>query len=79
MPFEWFEEAVRQILSPAVLVEASLQMVLHYEQELRGLSVLLPDDGRTESTPLIERLKDLLDSQPGQSPAKRGDERGMER
>jgi hypothetical protein len=77
--FERFAEAVRDVLPPAAIAEASLQMVLHYQQELRGLGKLLPDDGRTESVPLVERFKEILGSQPDQIPAARRNDRGIER
>lgn len=79
VPFERFAEGVRDVLPRAAHVEASLKMVLHYERELHGLGKLLPDDGRTESLALVERFKEILDSQPGQSAADMGNDRGIER
>jgi hypothetical protein len=79
VPFERFAEAVRDVLPPAAIAEASLQVVLHYERELRGLGELLPDDGRTKSSPLVERFRELLNSQPDQIPAERRIDRGIER
>ena len=79
VPFEQFAEGVRDVLPPTVLVEASLKMVLHYERELHGLGKLLPGDGRTESLPLVERFKEIMDSQSDHSPADKGNDRGIER
>lgn len=63
VPFETFAEAVRDALHdlPGVArEEAALRIELHGAVELHGLAKLLPDDGRTESTPLIERFQELL-------------------
>jgi len=79
VPFERFAEAVRDVLPPAALVEASLQMVLHYERELHGLANLLPDHGRTESVPLVERFKEILAPQTDQACPGTGNDRGIER
>jgi hypothetical protein len=79
VPFERFAAAVRDVVPPAAIVEALLRMVLNYERELRGLEKLLPDDERTESVPLVERLKELLNSQPDQTPGDRGNDRDIER
>lgn len=58
VPFEAFAEAVRDAVGDAA--DASLRLVLHSEKELHRLAKLLPDDGRLESTPLVERFKDIL-------------------
>ena len=48
-------------LSAASREEAALRLVLRSTQELRGLEMLFPDDGRTESPPpLIERFREVL-------------------
>ncbi len=63
VPFEHFAEEVQaefRDLPQAAIREASLRAVLSYRQELRGLAKLLPDDGRTESTPLVERFEEIL-------------------
>src|ERR1700722_11959106 len=64
VPFERFAEAVRDVLPPPAIVEASLQLVLDYERQLRGLEKLLPDEERTEPVPLVERLTEMLNSRP---------------
>jgi hypothetical protein len=79
VPFERFEDTVREVLPAAVLVEASLRTVLHYEQELRGLARLLPDHGGTESVPLVERFKEILHSQSDRREAGEGMDRDIER
>jgi hypothetical protein len=79
VPFERFAEAVRDVVPPAAIVDAALLVVLHYERELRGLEKLLPDEGRTEPLPLVERLKDLLNSRPEPTHADKGNDRGIER
>jgi hypothetical protein len=66
LPFERFAEAVRDVLPVAAIAEASLQVVLHYQRELHGLWKLLPDDGRTEPVPLVDRFKEMLSSQQDQ-------------
>ncbi len=64
VPFERFAEEVWEEfrgLPQEAVGDAALRMVLHNALELRGLGKLLPDDGRTESTPLVERFKQILD------------------
>jgi hypothetical protein len=39
-------------------------VALDYRKELHGLGKLLPDDGRTESTPLVKRFQEILDYKP---------------
>src|SRR5262249_27473948 len=57
VPFEVFAEAVRDCISDSRLLEAALRTVLQNGHELSGLSKLLPDDGRTESTQLSTALR----------------------
>lgn len=59
VPFEPFAQAVRETIGDAG--EAALRVVLDGQKELHAIARLLPDDGRTESTPLVEQVKDLLD------------------
>jgi hypothetical protein len=63
VPFEAFAEAVRGALldlSADAREEAALRVVLHSAMELLGLAKLIPDDGKTESVPLIEQFQELL-------------------
>jgi len=65
VPFVQFAETVRDFAGKGeTLTEAALRTVLEYKRELHALAELLPDDGRTESTPLVERFRELLDYQP---------------
>lgn len=77
--YETFAEAARDSIGKSALVEAALRTVLQDAQEYRGLEQLLPPDGRTESTPLIDRFKEILNqpSEPAQAPEQRRD-RGIE-
>ena len=70
VPFKHFDEAVRDVIGNAALAEAALRTVLQDALEFRSLERLLPPDGRTESTPLAERFKDIL-RQPAQLERKR--------
>jgi uncharacterized protein (UPF0335 family) len=61
VPFHHFAEAVRDVLSdqpPAAREDAALRLLLSYARELQGLARLLPDNGRTEPTPLIDRFRE---------------------
>jgi hypothetical protein len=62
--FEWFAEAVRHTVGEqpvGVREEAYLRLVLLNHRELHELGSLLPDDGGTYATPLVDRLKEVLD------------------
>ena len=59
VPFESFAEAVREANSD--VGEAALRVVLDGQKELHAIAKLFPDDGRTEPTPLVERVKEVLD------------------
>jgi hypothetical protein len=62
IPFERFAATVHAELGDAASVtQAALHVALDYRKELHGLGKLLPDDGRTESTPLVERFQEILD------------------
>lgn len=78
VPFKHFGEAVRDVIGDGALVEAALRMVLKDALESLSLERLLPPDGRTESTPLNERFKEILHqhSDRGREPSK---DRGIER
>lgn len=80
VPFETFLEAVQESLSKSALAQAALWTVWGNAKELHGLAKLLPPDGRTESTPLIERFKEILheSSGPERAPEQNRD-RGIER
>ena len=80
VPFKHFDEAVRDAIGNAALAEAAMRMVLQDALEFRRLERLLPPDGRTESTPLTERFKDMLrqPAQPEREP-EYGHDRGIER
>ena len=61
VPFQHFAEAVRDVLSeqpPVAREDATLRLLLTHARELQGLAKLLPDDGRTEPTPLIDRFRE---------------------
>jgi len=61
VPFHHLAEAVRDVLSdqpPAAREDAALRLLLTHARELQGLARLLPDDGRTEPTPLIDRFRE---------------------
>lgn len=80
VPFKNFAEAVRESIGDAALLEAALRTVLRDAQEFLNLDRLFPPDGRTESTPLTERFKEIL-SQPcdaGHS-LTHGKDRGIDR
>ena len=65
VPFERFAQAVRaEVGGAAAVTEAALRVALDYRKELHGLGKLLPDDGRTESTPLVKRFQEILDYKP---------------
>ncbi len=63
VPFRAFAEEVRKVFStypPMDLEESALRTVLRSAVELHGLAMLIPDDGRTEGTPLIEAFREQL-------------------
>ena len=62
VPFEQFAEAVRESVESAAIEEASLRLAMRSGQELHDLERLFPDDGRTESPPLVERVGELLNA-----------------
>lgn len=57
--FEPFAEVAKETLGD--VGEAALRVVLESQKELHAIAKLLPDDGRTEPTPLVEQVKDILD------------------
>ena len=79
VPFETFAEAVRDSIGTSSIADAALRSVLRDAHQSRGLEQLLPEEG-TESTPLIDRFKDMLDqwSERGQE-SQKGKDRGIER
>ena len=60
VPFNVFSDVVRNSVDRSMLMEAALQTVLRNAIEFRSLGRLLPDDGRTESTPLTDRFREIL-------------------
>ena len=60
VPFKPFAEAVNDLLSD--VRDAALRVVFDYKKELRALEKLLPEDWGTESTPLVERFNETLNS-----------------
>lgn len=59
VPFGPFAEVVKNTIGDRV--DAALRVVLDGQKELHAISQVFPDDGRTEPTPLVEQVKDLLD------------------
>ncbi len=57
--FETFAEVVKETIGD--VGEAALRVVLDGQKELRAIAKLFPDDGRTEPTPLVEQVKEILD------------------
>lgn len=57
--FDPFAEVVKNTIGDGV--EAALRVVLEGQKELHAIAELFPDDGRTESMPLVDRVKDILD------------------
>jgi len=57
--FEPFAQVVKDTIG--VVGEAALRVVLDGQKELHAIAELFPDDGRTEPTPLVEQVKDMLD------------------
>jgi hypothetical protein len=59
VPFEPFARVVKETIGD--VGEAALRVMLDDRKELHAIAKLFPDDGRTEPTPLVERVKDMLD------------------
>jgi hypothetical protein len=59
VPFEPFAEVVRETIGE--VGEAALRVVLDGQKELCAIAELFPDDGRTEPTPLVELVKEMMD------------------
>jgi hypothetical protein len=57
--FEAFAQVARDTI--ADVGEAALRVVLEGQKELHAIAKLFPDDGRTESPPLVDQVKDMLD------------------
>ncbi|HEX4132892.1 MAG TPA: hypothetical protein VHZ24_22860 [Pirellulales bacterium] len=60
VPFAKFADAVRESVDQSAVADAALRIVLSDSHERRGLEQLLPDDGQTYPTPLIDRFKEIL-------------------
>lgn len=59
VPFEPFAQVVKDTIGD--VGEAALRVVLDGQKELHAIAKLFPDDGRTESTPLVDQVKEMLD------------------
>lgn len=59
VPFESFAKEVKNTIGDRL--DAALRVVFEGQQELHAIAGLFPDDGRTETTPLVEQVKDLLE------------------
>lgn len=57
--FETFAEVVKDTIGD--VGEAALRVVLDGQKELHAIAKLFPDDGRTEPTPLVKLVKEILD------------------
>jgi hypothetical protein len=68
VPFEPFSETVRTTIADAP--DAALRLLHSAQRELHELEKMLPDPNGTESTPLVERLREALnrDSELSKSP-----------
>jgi hypothetical protein len=59
VPFEPFARVAKETIGD--VGEAALRVVSESQKELHAIAELLPDDRRLEPTPLVERVKDILD------------------
>jgi len=59
VPFEPFAQVVKDTIGN--VGEAALRVVLDGQKELHAIAKLFPDDGRTEPTPLVDQVKEMLD------------------
>jgi hypothetical protein len=59
VPFEPFAQVVKDTIGD--VGEAALRVVLVGQKELCAIAELFPDDGRTEPTPLVELVKEMMD------------------
>jgi len=59
VPFKPFSEVVKKTIGD--VPEAALRVVLDGQIELHAIAELFPADGRTEPTPLVEQVKEMLD------------------
>jgi hypothetical protein len=57
--FETFAKVVKDAIGD--VGEAALWVLLDSQKELHAIAKLFPDDGRTEPTPLVEQVKEILD------------------
>jgi hypothetical protein len=57
--FEPFAQVVKDTIGD--VGEAALRVVLDGQKELHAIAKLFPDDERTEPTPPVEQVKDMLD------------------
>jgi hypothetical protein len=59
VPFEQFAQVVKDTIGD--VGEAALRVLLDGQKELHAIAELFPDDGRTEPTPLVELVKEMMD------------------
>lgn len=59
---EQFIDAASAVLGKAEAREAALRLLFEKAQELHRLDRMLPDDGGTEATPLVDRLNEILEA-----------------
>jgi hypothetical protein len=59
VPFEPFAQVVKDTIGDCG--EAALRVVLDGQKELHAIVKLFPDDGRTETTPVFDLVKEMLD------------------
>jgi len=58
--FEGFSAAAKKMIDPKDLLGASLRVAFESKRELRDIDMVLPDDGRTEPTPLVDQVKNVV-------------------
>jgi hypothetical protein len=76
-PFALFAQVVKETISD--VGEAALRVMLEDRKELHAIAKLFADDGRTEPTPLVERVKDMLDYVSALETQERGRRQGREK
>lgn len=60
VPFEAFEVEVLKTLGAEVLFDAAMRVAFANQRELHTVSLALPDDSRTEPTPLADKVLNLV-------------------
>jgi hypothetical protein len=59
VPLKPFADMVKDAIG--YIGDVALPVVLDAQKELHAIAKLFPDDGRTEPTPLVEQVKEILD------------------